>query len=155
MKNFLSGKICLTLVIIQKIQSFLMRLIKKLLGKRKKNTVKFVGLKSKLYSIKKADGKEYNTAKGVSIATEIDGFKDVLFSGKIIRDKMKRFQKKKHKLGTHEIDKISLSCFDEKSYVLDDGIRTLPAFHKDSVTRYKEIQKDCDKKDSNKEDGDN
>ena len=33
MKNFLSGKICLTLVIIQKIQSFLMGLIKKLLGK--------------------------------------------------------------------------------------------------------------------------
>ena len=32
-KKFLSGKICLTLVIIQKIQSFLMRLIKKLLVK--------------------------------------------------------------------------------------------------------------------------
>ena len=26
---------------------------------------KFVGLKSKMYSIKKIDGKEYNTAKGV------------------------------------------------------------------------------------------
>ena len=33
MKNFLNGKICLTLVIIQKIQSFSMRLIKKLLAK--------------------------------------------------------------------------------------------------------------------------
>ena len=33
MKNFLSGKIYLTLVINQKIQSFLMRLIKKLLVK--------------------------------------------------------------------------------------------------------------------------
>ena len=33
LKIFLSGKICLTLVIIQKIQSFLMRLIKKLLAK--------------------------------------------------------------------------------------------------------------------------
>ena len=32
-KSFLNGKICLTLVIIQKIQSFLMRLIKKLLAK--------------------------------------------------------------------------------------------------------------------------
>ena len=29
MKNFLIGKICLTLVIIQKIQSFLMKIIKK------------------------------------------------------------------------------------------------------------------------------
>ena len=33
MKNFLSGKICLTLVTIQKIQSFLMRLTKKFLAK--------------------------------------------------------------------------------------------------------------------------
>ena len=33
MKNFLSGKICLTLVTIEKIQSFLMRIIKKLLVK--------------------------------------------------------------------------------------------------------------------------
>ena len=29
----------------------------------------FVGLKSKMYSIKKIDGKEHNIAKGVSIAT--------------------------------------------------------------------------------------
>ena len=38
---------------------------------------------------------------------------------------MKRIQNKKHKLGTYEIDKISLSCFDDKRYVLDDGIYTL------------------------------
>ena len=35
----------------------------------------FVGFKSKIYSMKKADGKEYNTAKRVSIATEFDKFK--------------------------------------------------------------------------------
>ena len=35
---------------------------------------------------------------------------------------MKRIQSKKHKLGSYEIDKISLSCFDDKRYVLDDGI---------------------------------
>ena len=33
---------------------------------------------------------------------------------KIIRHKMKRIQAKKHKIGTYEIDKISLSCFDDK-----------------------------------------
>ena len=37
-----------------------------------------------MYSMKKIDGKEYNTAKGVSIATEFDKFKDVLFNKKII-----------------------------------------------------------------------
>ena len=52
----------------------------------------------------------------------------------------------KHKLGTYEIDKIFLSCFDDKRYVLDDGIRTLAYFHKDSVTSCKEIKKIAIKK---------
>ena len=52
---------------------------------------------------------------------------------KIIRHKMKRIQSRKHKLGTYEIDKISLSCFDNKRYVLDDGNHTLSYFHINSV----------------------
>ena len=44
---------------------------------------------------------------------------------------MKRMQAKKHKIGTYEIDKISLSCFDDKRFVLDDGVHTLAYFHKD------------------------
>ena len=47
---------------------------------------------------------------------------------------MKRIQSKNHKLGTYEIGKISLSCFDDKRHVLDDGILKLAYFHKDSVT---------------------
>ena len=47
---------------------------------------------------------------------------------------MRKIQSKKHKLGTHEISKISLSCFDDKRYVLNDGVYTLSYFHKDSVT---------------------
>ena len=38
----------------------------------------FVGLKSKMYSMKNIDGKESNTAKGVNIATEFNEFKDTL-----------------------------------------------------------------------------
>ena len=57
---------------------------------------------------------------------------------------MERIQAKVHKIGTHEIDKISLSCFDDKRHVLDNGIHTLAYFHKDSVTSCKEIKKDCD-----------
>ena len=93
--------------------------------------------------MKKIDGNEYNTAKGVNIATEFDKFKDVLFNEKIIRHKMKRIKSKKHKPGTYEINKISLACFNDKRYVLDDGIRTLASFDKDSVTSCKEIEKDC------------
>ena len=76
----------------------------------------FVELKSKMYSTKKIDSKELKTAKGINIAKEFNEFKDVLFSKKIIRHKMKRIQNKKHKLGTYEIDKISLSRFDDKRY---------------------------------------
>ena len=43
---------------------------------------------------------------------------------------MKRIQAKKYKIGTYEIDKI-LPCFDDKRYVLDDGIHVLAYFHKD------------------------
>ena len=50
-----------------------------------------------MYYIKKIDGKESNTAKGVSIATQFDKFKDVLFNEKIIRHKVKRIQSKKPK----------------------------------------------------------
>ena len=44
---------------------------------------------------------------------------------------MRRIQSKKHKMGTYEISKISLSCFDDKRFVLNDGIHTLAYFHKD------------------------
>ena len=109
---------------------------KKVIGKMKDEfggviATDFV-VKSKMYSIKKIYGKESNTAKGVNIATEFNKFKDVLFNKKIIKHKMKTIQAKKHKIGTYEVNKTSVSCFDDKRYVLDDGIYTLAYFHKDS-----------------------
>ena len=56
---------------------------------------------------------------------------------------MKIIQAKKHKIGTYEINKISLSCFDDKRQVLDDGIHTLAYFHKDSITSCEKIKKYC------------
>ena len=73
----------------------------------------FVGLKSNMYSIKKTDGKECNTTKMSIIATECNEFKDVIFNKKVIRHKMRKIQSKKHQLGTYEINKISVSCFDD------------------------------------------
>ena len=107
---------------------------KKVIGKMKDESEgkiidEFVGLKSKMYSMKNIDGKESNTAKGVNIATEFNEFKDTLFNKKIMRHKMRRIQSKKHKLGTYEINKISLSCFDDKRFVLNDGIHMLPYFY--------------------------
>ena len=54
----------------------------------------FIGLKPKMYSIKKIDGGESSTAKVVNIATEFNEFKDVLFNRIIITHKMKRIQPK-------------------------------------------------------------
>ena len=70
---------------------------KKVIGKMKDEfggviLDEFVGLKLKMYSTKKIDGKECNAAKGVNIATEFNKFKDVLFNKKIIRHKMRRIQ---------------------------------------------------------------
>ena len=49
---------------------------------------------------------------------------------------MKRIQSKKHKLETYEIEKVSLSCSDDKRYVCIYGIYTLDYFYKNSVTSY-------------------
>ena len=46
---------------------------------------------------------------------------------------MKIIQSKKLKLGTYEINKVSLSCFDDKRFVLHDGIHTPASFHKDII----------------------
>ena len=72
---------------------------------------------------KKIDGSESSTAKGVNIATE--------FNKKII----------KHKIGTYEIHKISLSCFDNKRQVLGDGIHTSAYCHRDSRNSFPDIPK--------------
>ena len=108
---------------------------KKVIGKMKgeseeKITDEFVGLKSKMYSMKNIYGKEFNMANGVNITNEFNEFKDTLFSRKVLRHKMRRIQGKKHKMGTYEINKTSLSVFDDKRFVLDGGIHTLAYFHK-------------------------
>ena len=48
-----------------------------------------------------------------------------------MRHKLRRIQSKKHQIGIYEINEISLSCFEDKRFVLDDGIHTLAYFHKD------------------------
>ena len=65
------------------------------------------------------------------ILHEFNEFKDTLFNKKVLRHKMRRIQGKKHKMGTYKINKISLSVFDNKRFVLNDGIHTLAYFYKD------------------------
>ena len=117
---------------------------KKVIGKMKDESKRkiideFVGLKRKMHSMKNIDDKESNTAKGVKIATDFNKFKDTLFNKKIIRHKMRRIQGKNHKMGRYKINKISLSFFDEKRFVLDDAIHTLAYFSKDLKNRFSQM----------------
>ena len=77
------------------------------------------------------NGKESNTTNDVNTATEFNEFRDTLFNKKVVRHKMRRIQSKKHKLGTYEINKRSLSCFDVKRFVFDHEIHTLAYFHRE------------------------
>ena len=77
-----------------------------------------------------SDDKEINKAKGINKKLRHQEYLDVLFNEKVVRHGMKRIQSKLHEIGTYDVFKISLSCFDDKRYVLDDGINTLAYFHK-------------------------
>ena len=92
----------------------------------------FVVLQSKIYSLVDVDNKEDEKAKGVNKSV-VSGLKhkeivDVLFGGKLMRHKI---QIKLHGIGTYDVCKISLSCFDDERYILDVGINSLAYFHKD------------------------
>ena len=93
----------------------------------------FVGLKSKMYPLIAENDLEVSKAKGVNLVLKHGEYFDVLFNKEIVRHKMKRILSEKHNVGTYEINKISVSCFDDKRYILDDGINTLAYGHKDIV----------------------
>ena len=54
---------------------------------------------------------------------------------------MKKTQGKKHKIGTYEIRKISLSCFDDKGFVLHDALHV-----KIDSYRWSKIKRDSHKR---------
>ena len=135
MKIFIKTKICLNLVVIYCIQSSLILLIK-VIGKMK-DEIKgriisvFVGLNSKMYSLIDVDDEEVTKAKRVNKKIRYKELTDVLFNKKVIRHSMKRIQSKLHRIGTYDVCKISVSCFDDKRCILDDDVNSLVYFHKD------------------------
>ena len=89
----------------------------------------FVELKLKMYLYLVNDNSEHKKAKGVNrnvVATiSHNEYKDVLLNKKCLRHSMNRIQSKDHKIGTYEINKISLSCFDDKIYIQNNGYNGL------------------------------
>ena len=95
----------------------------------------FVELRLKMYSLVTVNNEETKNANGVNknIVKNIRHRKyiDMLFNKKMIRHKMKRVQTKLHTIGTYNVCKISLYFFDDKRYILNDGINSLAFFFKD------------------------
>ena len=91
----------------------------------------FIGLKSKMYSLLDVNNYEKSTHKGHNSYISSNEFKDTLINKKVIRHNMSGIKSINHILVTYESNKISLTAFDDKRYILDDGINTLPYGHKD------------------------
>lgn len=89
--------------------------------------VEFTGLRSKMHSYVKDDGKKNEKiAKGLkkyvikkNIANQ--DYKDTLQNNKQIYHTMKTIRSACHQLGSYELNKISLSSFGDKRYIVADG----------------------------------
>ena len=112
---------------------------KKVIGKFKDETAgilitEFIGLRSKMYSYVKDNEQTARTAKGIKkqvikkILTH-DNYKEVLFNSKQMQHTMKTIRSKNHQLGSFELNKISLSCFDDKRYIHGNGITSYAYGH--------------------------
>ena len=112
---------------------------KKVIGKFKDEVAgipitEFVGLRSKMYSYVKDNDKGGKTAKGIKknvIKKDIkhEDYKNVLFNNKQMHHTMKTIRSQKHQLGSFELNKISLSCFDDKRFLHDNGITSYSYGH--------------------------
>ena len=107
---------------------------KKVIGKFKDEAcgipiTEFVGLRSKMYSYIKDNNKGGKTAKGIkkniiNNTIKHTDYKNVLLENKQIHHTMKTIRSINHQLGSYDINKVSLSCFDDKRYISNDGIQS-------------------------------
>ena len=78
-----------------------------------------------MYSLLVDDSSEHKKVKDVNknfvVTISHNQYKDVLLNNKGLRHSMNRIQSKNHRIGTYEINNISLSCFDDKIYILKNG----------------------------------
>ena len=95
---------------------------------------KFVGLKPEIYSFLVDDNSKRKKAKDVNrnaIPTiSHNKYKDVLLNDKLIRHSMNRIKRKDHRIGTYETNKISLSFFDDKIHIQNNGYDGLALVYK-------------------------
>ena len=105
----------------------------------------FIGLRSKMNSYIKENDEGAKTAKRIKknvIKKYIkhENHKDVLFNNKQMHHKMKTIRSENHKLGSYEINNISLSCFDDKRYIHENGITSYAYGHYKAQIKKHELQ---------------
>jgi hypothetical protein len=112
----------------------------KVIGKMKdecngKPPLEFVGLRSKMYSLFTYDKSMLKrTAKGVkkryvSKHLQHDMYLRTLRNRTITRATYRMFRSRAHKIETVDYCKVALCAYDDKRYVLEDGISTLAYGH--------------------------
>ena len=87
-----------------------------------------------MYSYVKNDENGSKTAKGIkkNIVKNVirhEEYKNSQFNKTQIFHKMKTITSEKHEIYSIEINKKSLSCFDDKRYILSDGINSFAYGH--------------------------
>lgn len=92
-----------------------------------------------MYSYVKDSGKIEKTAKGVKkyvIKKNIthENYRDCLLNSKQMLHSMRTIS-----YGSYELNKITLSCFDDKRYILDGGIHSYAYRHFETATFPKAI----------------
>jgi len=91
--------------------------------------LEFVGLRSKMYSLKTLDGKEKSTAKGIKTSYQKkhikhELYKRCLFENLTTTASYHQIGSVNHQLSTNKIVKSALSPFDDKRYLLADSTDT-------------------------------
>ena len=129
---------------------------KKVIGKFKDETgglpiVEWIQLRAKMYSMMADDGKEKKTGKGIKksvLKKEMrhQDFKDCLMEKREFQHSMMNFRSKQHQLFTVKQTKKSLSPFDDKRYILEDGYTTRAHGHyQNGITRLSKAAESSEK----------
>ena len=91
---------------------------------------KFVGLRSKMYAIKVKDKPEVKAAKGVKKTViqqlNFEDYVECLMNSKVLEHEYVSIRSVKHHVFTACQSKVSLSSFDDKRWILKNGIDTIP-----------------------------
>jgi hypothetical protein len=112
---------------------------KKVIGKFKDESpispiIEFCGLRAKMYSMLTDNAQTTQKAKGIqksAIKRDLkhEKYLDVLFNKVSNKVEVKSIRSYMHDVKTVASTKTGLSCYDDKRYILDDGINTLSYGH--------------------------